>query len=276
MEIKITTLSENTANHGFIAEWGLSILVEVDGTKILMDTGWGFSAVYNAQLMGIDFDTIDMIVLSHGHRDHTGGLRDILRRRQAPVNVIAHPDIWASKYARSDKRDEFSGVPFSREALESAGARFNLSKEPVHISNNVMTTGEIPLVSGYEIIEENLLVKHGDSLKHDSLADDLALIIKAEYGLVIVLGCAHHGIVNTVHHAQRLTNQELVYAVIGGTHLYRASQERINSTINDLKDIGVQRIGVSHCTGFPASVRLAEEFRETFFLNNAGMRFTLP
>ena len=276
MDVKITTLSENTANHGFVGEWGLSILLEVDGTRILMDTGWGFSAVYNAQLLGIDLDTIDAIVLSHGHRDHTGGLRDILRRRRTPVNVIAHPDIWTSKYTHSDKGDEFSGVPFSREALESAGARFNLSKEPVHISNNVMTTGEIPLVSGYEIIEENLLVKHGDSLKHDSLADDLALIIKAEYGLVIVLGCAHHGIVNTVHHAQRLTNQELVYAVIGGTHLYRASQERINSTINDLKDIGVQRIGVSHCTGFPASVRLAEEFRETFFLNNAGMQFSLP
>ncbi len=74
MEIRITTLSENTANHGFLAEWGLSILVEVDGTRILMDTGWGFSAVYNAQLLGIDLDTIDSIVLSHGHRDHTGGL----------------------------------------------------------------------------------------------------------------------------------------------------------------------------------------------------------
>jgi len=276
MEIKITTLSENTANHGFIAEWGLSILVEVDGTRILMDTGWGFSAVYNAQLMGIDFDTIDMIVLSHGHRDHTGGLRDILRRRQAPVNVIAHPDIWASKYTRSDKRDEFSGVPFSRELLESAGARFKLSKEPVQISESVTTTGEIPMVSGYEIIEDNLFVKHVDDLKPDPLADDLALIIKTEYGLVVILGCAHHGIVNTVRQAQKLTGQELVYAVIGGTHLYRAPLERINNTINNLKEIGVQKIGVSHCTGFPASVRLAEEFRETFFLNNAGMRFTLP
>ena len=276
MEIKVTTLSENTASHGFIAEWGLSILVEVDGTRILMDTGWGFSAVYNAQLMGIGLDTIDMIVLSHGHRDHTGGLRDILRRRQTPVNVIAHPDIWASKYTRSDKGDEFSGVPFSRELLESAGARFKISKEPVQISESVTTTGEIPMVTGYEIVEDNLLVKHVDDLKPDPLADDLALIIKTEYGLVVILGCAHHGIVNTVRHAQKLTGQDLVYAVIGGTHLYRASLERINNTINDLKEIGVKKIGVSHCTGFPASVRLAEEFPETFFLNNAGMRFTLP
>ena len=89
MEIRITTLSDNTDNHGYLAEWGLSILIEVDGTRILMDTGWGFSAVYNAQLLGIDLDTIDSIVLSHGHRDHTGGLRDILRRKRNPVNVIA-------------------------------------------------------------------------------------------------------------------------------------------------------------------------------------------
>ena len=121
MEIRITTLSENTANHGFLAEWGLSILVEVDGTRILMDTGWGFSAVYNAQLLGIGLDTIEAIVLSHGHRDHTGGLRDILRRKRSPVDVIAHPDMWASKYTHLDTRDEFSGTPFGQESLESLG-----------------------------------------------------------------------------------------------------------------------------------------------------------
>jgi len=79
MHIQLTTLSENTANYGFLAEWGLSILVEVNETRILMDTGLSFSAVYNAQLMGIDFSTIDCIVLSHGHVDHTGGLRKVLK-----------------------------------------------------------------------------------------------------------------------------------------------------------------------------------------------------
>jgi 7,8-dihydropterin-6-yl-methyl-4-(beta-D-ribofuranosyl)aminobenzene 5'-phosphate synthase len=167
MEIRITTLSENTANHGFLAEWGLSILVEVDGTRILMDTGWGFSAADNAQLLGIDLDTIDSIVLSHGHRDHTGGLRDILRRKRNPVNVIAHLDMWASKYTRLDKRDEFSGTPFSQESLESLGARFNLSREPVRITEHVMTSGEIPMLSGYETIEDNFHVKQVDALRPD-------------------------------------------------------------------------------------------------------------
>ncbi|MFC2000933.1 MBL fold metallo-hydrolase [Chloroflexota bacterium] len=277
MEIKITTLSENTANSGFLAEWGLSILVEVNGARIIMDTGRSFSAVFNAQLLGIDLATIDRIVLSHGHRDHTGGLFEVLRRQGGEMEVIAHPDIWLSKYTRlEENKEQYSGIPFCREALESLGARFNLTKEPVHITDHIMTTGEIPMLSGYEEIENNLFVMEGGELHLDPMDDDLALIINTDFGLVVILGCAHRGIINTVRHAQNLTGKKLVYAVIGGTHLHRASEERIEKTIADLKEIGIQRIGVSHCTGFRASARLAREFEDMFFLNNAGSRLTLP
>jgi 7,8-dihydropterin-6-yl-methyl-4-(beta-D-ribofuranosyl)aminobenzene 5'-phosphate synthase len=277
MEVRVTTLSENTANYGYLAEWGLSILVEVDNLKILMDTGLSFSAVYNAQLMGVDLTTIDRIVLSHGHADHTGGLREVMRRRGS-VEVIAHPDIWALKYVRRDgeKEEQYNGIPFSRVELESLGARFNLMREPVRITDRIMTTGEIPMLSGYEEIENNLFVKEGDMLKPDKLADDLALVIDLNFGLVVILGCAHRGIVNTLRHAQNLTGKEVVYAAIGGTHLFRASDERIERTIAELKEMGIQRLGVSHCTGFHASARLAQEFEDAFFLNNAGTRLTLP
>lgn len=277
MQIRITTLSENTANYGFLAEWGLSILVEVDGLRILMDTGLSFSAVHNAQLMGIDLSTVSRIVISHGHADHTGGLREVLGIR-GEVEVIAHPDIWASKYTRraGQKEEQFIGIPFSREELESRGARFNLTREPIRISENVMTTGEIPMVTGYEEVENNLFIKEGGALYQDQLADDLALLIDTDFGLVVILGCAHRGIVNTLRRAQSLTGKELVYAAIGGTHLFRASEERIGQTIADLKQMGIQKLGVSHCTGFRASVRLAQEFEKVFFLNNAGTRFTLP
>jgi len=277
MDVRITTLSENTANYGFLAEWGLSMLVEVDGMKILIDTGLSFTAVHNAQLMGIDLSTIDRIVLSHGHVDHTGGLREVLKVK-GKVEVIAHPDIWASKYTRrsSQGQEQYIGIPFSREELESRGAMFNLTKEPVRISEHTMTTGEIPMISGYEEIEDNLLIKGGGVLYLDPLADDLAFIINTDFGLVIILGCAHRGIINTVHYAKNLTGQELVYAVIGGTHLIRASEERIEKTIADLKTLGIQRLGVSHCTGFRASARLAHEFEKVFFLNNAGTMLTLP
>jgi 7,8-dihydropterin-6-yl-methyl-4-(beta-D-ribofuranosyl)aminobenzene 5'-phosphate synthase len=277
MEIQITTLSENTANYGFLAEWGLSILVEVDGLRILMDTGLSFSAVYNAQLMGIDLCTVDRIVLSHGHADHTGGLREVLKIK-GKVEIIAHPDVWASKYTRRNEQTEeqYIGIPFSREELESRGARFTLTKEPVRISENVMTTGEIPMLSGYEEIENNLFVKEDGALQQDPLADDLALVINTEFGLVVILGCAHRGIVNTLRHAQSITGKEPVYAAIGGTHLLRASGERIEKTIADLKEMGIQKLGVSHCTGFHASAQLARNFEKVFFLNNAGTRLTLP
>jgi 7,8-dihydropterin-6-yl-methyl-4-(beta-D-ribofuranosyl)aminobenzene 5'-phosphate synthase len=277
MGIRIITLSENTANYGFLAEWGLSILVEIDGMRILMDTGLSFSAVHNAQLLGIDLSKIDRIVLSHGHADHTGGLREVLRIKR-DVEVIAHPDIWDSKYTRRDKQtqERYIGIPFSREELEGQGARFNLTKEPVQISEHTMTTGEIPMVSGYEQVEDNLFIKEDDRLRQDLLADDLALVVNTEFGLVVILGCAHRGVVNTLRHAQELTGKKPVYAAIGGTHLIRASNERVEKTINDLKDIGVKKLGVSHCTGFPAQARLFQEFKGLFFLNNAGNRLTLP
>ena len=276
MKIQITTLSENTANYGFLAEWGLSILVEVDGMRILVDTGLSFSAVHNAQLMGIDLSTIDKIILSHGHVDHTGGLREVLRR-SSPVEIVAHPDVWGAEYARRDKEKmQYVGIPFSREDLESFGAHFNLSKEPIHITDRVLTTGEVPMTSGYEKIDEILFVKENGMFRPDKLADDLALVIDADFGLVVILGCAHRGIVNTLRHAQSLTGKELIYAVIGGTHLLRSSKERVEQTIADLKKMGIQRLGVSHCTGFAASARLAQEFGDAFFLNNAATCLTLP
>jgi 7,8-dihydropterin-6-yl-methyl-4-(beta-D-ribofuranosyl)aminobenzene 5'-phosphate synthase len=277
MGITITTLSENTANYGYLAEWGLSILVEVDGMKILVDTGLSSTAAYNAQLLGIDLSTIDRIILSHGHADHTGGLRDMLRLKKE-VEIIAHPDIWASKYTRRDKqmRERYIGIPFSREELESLGARFKLTKEPVHISEHTITTGEIPMVSGYEQVEDNLFIKEDGLLRQDPLADDLALVIDTEFGLVVILGCAHRGIVNTLRHAQKMTGKKSIYAAIGGAHLIRASEERIEKTVNDLKYIGIKKLGASHCTGFRAQARLFKEFGDAFFLNNAGTRIVLP
>ena len=276
MEIQITTLSENTANVGFLAEWGLSMLVEADGQKILFDTGASFSAVHNAQLLGVDLSAVDRIVLSHGHYDHTGGLRDVLKRA-GQKEVIAHPDIWQKKYGcRPGEKERYAGIPFVREALEAMGASFVLAKEPVRLSPKVMTTGEIPMVTEYEDIDSGLYVKVGGGLRPDGLADDLALIIDTQFGLVVILGCAHRGIVNTLRHAQELTGKELIYAAIGGTHLFRASEERLAKTVVALREMGIQRLGVSHCTGFAASAYLARELGDAFFLNNAGTRFTLP
>ena len=285
MKIKITTLSENTAELGYLAEWGLSMFIEAEGTKVLFDTGAGIAALHNAQLLGIDLSSIDKIILSHGHRDHTGGLREILIRMKKEVEIIAHPDIWASKYSRPNvwarkpgggNKEQFSGLPFRRELLENLGARFNLTRKPVHLTKNFLTTGEIPMVSDYEEIDSGLFDKKTGKMLPDELNDDLALVIDTAYGLVVILGCAHHGIINTLRHAQKLTGKELIYAAIGGTHLLNASEERLKKTAVELQEMGVQYLGVSHCTGFEASAYLAREFGEGFFLNNSGSRWVLP
>ena len=277
MPVRITTLSENTAGRmGLLAEWGLSILIEADGLRVLLDTGLSFSAAYNAVTLGTDLSQLDRIVFSHGHEDHTGGLLHVLKLLKGKVDVIAHPDIWAPKYARLPGRAEhYTGVPFTREAAETLGATFNLTKGPVWISENIVTSGEIPMTTNYEQIDPILYVKDNGGLKPDPLWDDQALFIKSDEGLIIMLGCAHRGIINTIRYARKLTGVEPVCAVIGGTHLISASAERMNSTMADLASFGIKRLGVSHCTGLPASTKLAQAFGEAFFFNNAGTRIEL-
>lgn len=275
--LRITTLSENTAGRiGMLAEWGLSILVETDDLKVLLDTCAGISVPHNAAILGIDLAGIDKMVLSHGHQDHTGGLRDVLRNMGKEIEVIAHPDIWAAKYRRARGQDIYRGIPFSSEELEGLGASFILSKEPVWISDDILTSGEIPMMTEYEEIDPNLYVKEGQELVHDPLLDDRVLIIKTELGLVVILGCAHRGMINTLLHAREVTGMELIHTVVGGTHLITASEERILLTIAALQEFGVQRVGVSHCTGMPAAMMLAQQLGDAFFFNNAGTGITVP
>jgi 7,8-dihydropterin-6-yl-methyl-4-(beta-D-ribofuranosyl)aminobenzene 5'-phosphate synthase len=277
MGLQITTLSENTAGlGGLMAEWGLSFLVETEEANILFDTGQSLSASHNADVMGIDLRLVDKIVLSHGHFDHTGGLKQVLLRIGKEIEVIAHPDIWAAKYGRLEGNEaQYIGIPFHRQTLESLGARFNLSREPVKISDNLMTTGEIPMVTEYETIEPRLVVKEGNRFKPDKLLDDQALIITTGAGLVVILGCAHRGVINTLYHARKLTGVEAIYAVFGGCHLINATEERIWLTIAALQELGVQQMGFSHCTGLAASAIMAREFGDRFLFNIAGTTISL-
>ena len=278
MKLRITTLSENTGTTGkILAEWGLSILIETDEVNILLDTGKSISATYNADTLGVDLGKIDKIVLSHSHYDHTGGLREVLRRIGKEVEIIAHPDIWAAKYARRQgQKDRYNGIPFQRQELESLGAIFNLTAKPTKITDNIMTTGEVPMVTDFEEMEPIFFVKENSGWQPDKLLDDQAIIINTEPGLVVILGCAHHGIINTLYHAQQLTGVKQIHTVVGGCHLISASEERIWLTIAALRELGVQRLGLCHCTGLPAAVIIAHEFGDKFFFNNAGTRINLP
>lgn len=277
MTLRITTLSENTAGlTGVLAEWGLSVLIQTDALKILLDTGASISVPHNAPILGVDLSAIDKIVLSHGHYDHTGGLKEVLKHIGKQVEVIAHPDIWAKKYRRGGDRERYIGIPFPRNELEALGASFTLSKEPVWITDDIVATGEIAMTEEFEELDPHMYVKEDGNWHRDELWDDRALIIKTDKGLVVILGCAHRGAINTLRHAQQITGVELVHTVIGGTHLIGASEERVLRTATAFQELGVQRVGVSHCTGLPSSILLSQHLGGSFFFNNTGTSITIP
>ena len=279
--IPLTTLSENAAIMGnFLVEWGFSILIEIGEMNILFDTGKTVSAAYNADTLGIDLTKVDKIVLSHSHYDHTGGLREMLRRiKKEEIEVIAHPHLWANRYNRREgEKDRFMGVPFPRQELENFGAVFNMTAKPVKITDNIVTSGEVPMVTDFEEVDpgEKRFIKGDTGLLPDELLDDQAIFINTESGLVILSGCAHRGIINTIYHAQQITGIKAIHAVVGGAHLVEASEERIWQTIVALKELNVQKLGLCHCTSLPAITLIAHEFGDKFFFNNAGITIELP
>ena len=276
-KLRIVTLSENTvAANGFHAEWGLSLYAETDEGNFLLDTGNGGSAVRNAERLGIGLGSIDKLVLSHSHADHTGGLRDFLQRRDKEIEVIAHPDVFGLTYVAKDGKNLFRGIPFRREELESLGAKFTLTVAPMQLSANVLTTGEVPMVTDFEKVVDNVSRREGAQMVPDEVKDDLSIVLKTDHGLVVMLGCSHRGVVNHILHAQEITGVKRIHTVVGGCHLFNASAERIRKTVDALREFDVQQLGVSHCTGMKASAAMMQQFGERFYFNNAGSVKTVP
>jgi 7,8-dihydropterin-6-yl-methyl-4-(beta-D-ribofuranosyl)aminobenzene 5'-phosphate synthase len=265
----------------FLAQWGLSILVETDEANVLLDTGRSISATYNADTLEIDLNKVDKIVLTHSHYDHTGGLHEVLRRiRKSEIEIIAHPDVWSVRYnRREDKPDKYMGMPFPRQELENLGAIFNLTTKPVRITDNITTSGEVPMVTDFETVESEKtkrFIKRDTGLEPDKILDDLAIFIETEQGLVVITGCAHRGIINTLYHAQQVTGVKRIHAVIGGSHLHESPEDRIHKTIMALKELDVQKLGLCHCTGPAATYLMAYEFGDKFIFNHAGTVTELP
>ena len=278
MQCRITTLAENTSGKpNIIGEWGFCALVETEEMTVLLDSGAGHGVLHNAEQLGIDLKKIDKIVLSHAHYDHTAGIQKVLKKIGKEIEVIAPLDLWAGKYSvRGGAKKRYIGVPFTQAELESLGARFTMTREPVKITANMMTTGEVEIVTDFEQVgEDYLLVKVGDEYERDACPDDRALIVKTDMGLVIVLGCAHRCLINTLYHARKVTGEEKIHMVIGGCHLIDASENLIQKTIDALKKFDIQRLGVSHCTGLKAGAMMASEFGDRFFFNTAGSIVTV-
>jgi len=265
-----------------LAEHGLSLLVESGLHKtigrVLLDTGASPRALpHNAELLGVDLAQINTLVLSHGHHDHHGGLAHFLGLpRQERVTLFAHPDAFGKKYHQSREGVRTELPRPDRQAIIALGADIKLRREPSQVSLGVITTGEVERTTDFEKGQANLLTEREGEICQDLVLDDQALVACVDgKGLVIIAGCAHAGIINTIRYAQKLTGVDRVYAVVGGFHLSGAEESAILETAIELKQIAPRYLVPMHCTGWGAMNCLADVLPESFVLCTVGTKICL-
>lgn len=270
MGVKVSILCDDVAGQGhYIAEQGLSILVEVDGQMFLWDTGRFKAASYNAQRLGINLQKIEGIGISHGHYDHCGGLYDILGVT-GPKRVIIHPEALAPKYHITAQGRKFVGMPFRTEWIRSECENLEMYTSEVEVMPDVYMTGEIPRVTKIEDPDPDYFCLKDEALVSDPFVDDQALVVKMSDGLLVVTGCAHAGLLNTLVHV--VNKYGPIKALIGGTHLSKIdpSSEKVKSTIEYLASLSINVMVLCHCTGIPLMVKLKSRFPDSFTPGYAG------
>ena len=275
--MKVTILCNNSVKtfSRCIAEHGFSAYIETDEGNYLFDTGAGYGVIENAIMLDKDLRNINGMILSHGHSDHCGGLEKVLRYRKAYTPIYAHPGIFAVRYVQDDQKKLFAGIPTRKELLESLGADFKFSKGFRQISKDIYLTGEVERKNSFELFEKDLLsVSDIDSsLEIDPILDDNSLAINSANGIILLLGCAHTGLVNIMNHVTEHLGVKSLYAILGGTHMAQSDDNRVSNTIEAIKKFNVQKIGTCHCTGSEKEALLKAVFRERFFFAQVGTEF---
>ncbi len=273
MKTRLTILCENSvgAVEGLVGEHGFACYLETSRGNYLFDTGQGLGIGGNARILEKDLADIRAVILSHGHWDHAGGLPEVLRHC-GPVDVWGHPEMFKARYYHKNNQQRYVGIPHRRDYLEALGARFRLERSWREVGPGVFLTGEIARQTPFEKGDPHLSVVSREGLDHlqDPLEDDLSLVVESEKGLILVLGCAHAGLVNILNHVRERTGKEEIYAIIGGTHLGFAGDAQFTETLAALARFRVARLGVSHCTGLPRAAALAERLGERFFFGSVG------
>lgn len=276
-EVRVLLLADgNVKIKDVLGEFGFSALVDVlydnDSTyRILFDTGSFTPAIkHNLGVLEERLFSVDMIVLSHGHGDHVGGLLEALSISEKKIPVLCHPNALLPKYLTDDDGKRHNvGIQdyFTRAQLETATAVIE-SPEPFRLCDGVVTTGEVPRTNDFEKLTGNLTkitTEINGNEVFDELTDDLSIIFRmADDSIVLLTGCCHSGIVNTTQHAMKLSATSDVKGIVGGLHLHDASKYRLEKTVEFLSGLSFSTIAPCHCTGLRGRAALMDAFEKEF------------
>jgi 7,8-dihydropterin-6-yl-methyl-4-(beta-D-ribofuranosyl)aminobenzene 5'-phosphate synthase len=270
--------------NSILAEHGFSALVKTvsDESEKSLLFDFGFSAhgaAFNAETLGADMKSVEIMALSHGHLDHVGGIQKLTEMIGKPaIKLVVHPEAFRDpRYMKITEDFKVFFPPFTRQNAQKAGAELIETADPYPmLEGQALFLSQIERTTDFEKGAPSLWFGEGENARQDTFEDDtgLAFVVK-DKGLVVLSGCAHAGIVNTVKYAQKVTGVDKVYAIMGGFHLSGPDQEPvIKPTIDALLEIGPTWIVPTHCTGRKATMMIEEAFGNRFILNMAGTKLT--
>ena len=278
VKVLSTMLTGGTVGMG---EWGFAALIEVDGQQILFDTGARPETVLkNVREMGIDLANVKDVILSHNHSDHTMGLLT-LRREFAKTNPTALSRVHVGKgifWNRPSNNGEGNYVVKIKSDYEATGGTFIEYNEPKEILPGVWLTGPVPRAHAERNWSGSGRVKAPEGLVEDTIPEDMSLVAVTDKGLVVISGCGHAGIVNTLEYARKKVQAAPIHAALGGFHLFALNDEKLDWTAGKLKEFGLKNFLDAHCTGIEAVYRLRQQTgldRQSCVVGAVGASFDL-